>query len=205
MPLRSPREKPARCACCSRVEILKRHHCHLQDVISSAIKEGLGLGGDPLREQRVFACRAGWPFDKRVIQALRFRETYICELCNTIDVLSLATRPGFFFSLSPVEIREIRAAAGHADNEGAEFATALQTVRSREASDYLARERHATELGRQLAGEWLADPRFPEWVSDEAAVLQRAWNSRARSARALALASVGADPSGGPDDPRAAG
>lgn len=87
---------------------------------------------------------------------IRFRKTEICSLYNQLDVLNLEPKPRRNFSLSAVEMRLVRAVAGHFDNVGPGVAEALSHVRRLATPDYERRLALALDLGVVYAREWMA-------------------------------------------------
>nr|WP_314469781.1 hypothetical protein [uncultured Sphingomonas sp.] len=147
--------KHGRCSICGREGKLVWHHCHLQDAVKEAMSGILVAVHGRVATHMMFArVKTRWNDDARIVSLLRFSKVRSCELCNVIDILVDAERPGPFFSLSPDEIRAIRRAADHDRNEGDQFFAMLSDIRFWARSSYLRLEREAFDLGRTIALEW---------------------------------------------------
>jgi len=91
--------------------------------------------------------------DIRVIAVQRFASERICGHCNNLDSIHSRSRPGHWFSLSPMEMRFVRRFAGSTANRGATVIEALCFQRRAAGRDYAERIGPAVLIGRTLADE----------------------------------------------------
>ncbi|MGY2735576.1 hypothetical protein [Sphingomonas sp. UYP23] len=91
-----------------------------------------------------------------MIKIQRFNAQRICGRCNNLDSIDPASRPGRWFSLTPVEMGMLRRFAGSDSNRGKTVTEVVGLLRGAARHDYLRRIGPAVLVGRALADEMTA-------------------------------------------------
>jgi len=139
---------------------LVKHHCHTQAVVREGLEDGLvKLGVEPTVVAKVLNDNRMWAEDPVTVAVRRFESDYICAGCNHIDGLDPSSIPEPGFSLTYVEIAEVREKAGTLDNSGARFIEALREVRYRAGYGFRYKSRLAQAAGHSLALRFWSDGR----------------------------------------------
>lgn len=97
-----------------------------------------------------------WTRDPRVLAVQRFAAQRVCGRCNNLDAIDLRSRPGRWFSLTPMEMGMLRRFASVGTNKGRTVVDAVGVLRRAARQDYLGRIGPAVLLGRTLADEMTA-------------------------------------------------
>lgn len=144
------------CPACGEGERkLVNHHCHLRNAVRDIARVLLERRYGRKWTDRKFATEP-WTMDARVSALVRFDTIRICSKCNSLDSCNRPSLPGPYFSLSMVEMRELRNAVGGRRNRGKAVNRELARLRREAADEYHLLIRRAGVIGVDMAMEWLA-------------------------------------------------
>lgn len=140
------------CPGCGRLATLGKHHCHTSELVRRGYEEGLEmLGIEQQVRAKVLNDTQMWAEDPATVAVRRFDPEYICGDCNSVDSVDPAWITAAGFSLSAVEIRQVRDACGTHENAGPLFIKTLREVRHAASYGFNIKAGLARAVGHSLA------------------------------------------------------